>query len=447
MIKRKMDRREFLQWSGMGTAAVAGHGLVNRPGRITDGEGVNGPACTSVNIQFDAGKIPAALRVAEILKSRILEHSGVEAAFNHDAGCRVDLEMASGIGSEGFRTEAASPRHLRIVAPDSRGLLYGAGKFLRSNTYQQGSFRLGTWRGISVPEKKVRGIYFATHWFNFYQEAPITDIERYAEDLALWGYNSVFVWFDMHQFNGMPDPTAQDMIRRLQLLLNTARTAGLGTGLVLLANEAYANSPAKLRADWTAGHDGYFRAPMDHYHVELCPNKPGAIDLLLKWRGEMYGYFKDIGIDYVVIWPYDSGGCTCSLCKPWGVNGFLKAAEPVAALTHRDFPRCQIILSGWDFDKFTSSEWEGIERKFGAQRPEWVDYILPDDHGAARYTGHPPAHHPPGGIPLLSFPEISMWGAYPWGGYGANPLPNRHQRVWDTMKDSFQGGFPYSEGS
>jgi len=39
--------------------------------------------------------------------------------------------------------------------------------------------------------------------------------------------------------------------------------------------------------------------------------------------------------------------------------------------------------------------------------PRW-----PLDHGGGKV----------GGLPLLNFPEISMWGRSPWGGYGFNPL-------------------------
>ena len=34
-------------------------------------------------------------------------------------------------------------------------------------------------------------------------------------------------------------------------------------------------------------------------------------------------------------------------------------------------------------------------------------------------------HGAPGGRPVIDFPEISMWGGKPWGGYGANPLTMR----------------------
>ena len=52
----------------------------------------------------------------------------------------------------------------------------------------------------------------------------------------------------------------------------------------------------------------------------------------------------------------------------------------------------------------------------------------------------------PGGLPLLNFPEISMWGRSPWGGYGANPLPTRFEGLWKQTQGKLAGGMPYSEG-
>ena len=215
-------------------------------------------------------------RVVEILASRIRERSGINPTFREEGPCSVELNVQQGIGSEGFRIEDVSRGKVRILGNESRGLLYGVGKFLRSNTYRQGSFTLGNWRGTSVPEEPLRGIYFATHFFNFYHEAPIEKIERYVEDLGLWGYNAIFVWFDMHHFEGMQDPAAQAMIKRLNAILETAKDVGLDTGLTLIANEAYANSPAALRADWTAGHDGYFREPQGPLPRGTLPPQTGS---------------------------------------------------------------------------------------------------------------------------------------------------------------------------
>ncbi|MBP5274762.1 MAG: discoidin domain-containing protein, partial [Abditibacteriota bacterium] len=49
-------------------------------------------------------------------------------------------------------------------------------------------------------------------------------------------------------------------------------------------------------------------------------------------------------------------------------------------------------------------------------------------------------------IPLAAFPEISMYGSYPWGGFGANILADFNARVWELMKDSVSACWPYSEG-
>jgi len=52
----------------------------------------------------------------------------------------------------------------------------------------------------------------------------------------------------------------------------------------------------------------------------------------------------------------------------------------------------------------------------------------------------------PGDIPLISFPEISMHGATPWGGFGANPLPRLLQDRDAATGHLYHGGFLYSEG-
>ena len=48
---------------------------------------------------------------------------------------------------------------------------------------------------------------------------------------------------------------------------------------------------------------------------------------------------------------------------------------------------------------------------------------------------------------MVNFPEISMYICDPWGGYGANPMPQHLQKLWDSSRRYLQGGFPYSEGS
>jgi hypothetical protein len=381
--------------------------------------------------------------IARVFTRQVQQRTGIVAQAT-PAEFSVELCLTPSIGVEGYRIEDGAEGGVRICGNDERGLLYGVGKFLRLCGYQPGDLQPPTWRGSSMPVKPMRGIYFATHFHNYYHDAPVEQVEQYVQDLLLWGYNHVLVWFDMHHFNGIDDPQAQAMIERLHVILRAARQVGVGVGLGFLANEAYANSPQELRADWTAGHDGYHHEPGGHYHVELCPSQPGAPELLLRWVDEKFAAFSDLGLDVLWIWPYDQGGCTCSRCKPWGVNGFLRMAEPIAQHFRQAFPHSKVIVSTWYFDHFTDGEWAGLAQVF-AQRPAWTDYLLADDN-ADQFPPYPLEHGVPGGLPMVNFPEISMYGSYPWGGYGANPLPRHLQELWDSAQHLLEGGFPYSEG-
>jgi len=119
-------------------------------------------------------------------------------------------------------------------------------------------------------------------------------------------------------------------------------------------------------------------------------------------------------------------------------------AEAVADVFRRHSPSGKVILSTWLFDfRKDEGEWRGLAEAF-AKPPAWLDYILADSH--EDFPAYLLTHPVPGGLPLLNFPEISMWGMYPWGGYGANPLPRRFQRLWDSVGQMLSGGFPYSEG-
>lgn len=349
----------------------------------------------------------------------------------------IVMDMQSGLGDESFKIEDGAGGEIRIVGNDIRGCLYGIGRFLRDSRYEEGRFIPGKWRGASKPDKSMRGVYFATHFHNFFHDAPIEKIREYVEDIALWGFNHLTVWLDRHHYRGIKDPAAQEMIRRLRAVLASAKDVGLKIGIVSLANEGYADSPKELRANGATGRC--------HYGVELCPSKPEAVKLMLREFDEVFDTFADLSPDLFAMGPYDQGGCACEACSPWGCNGYLRIGEKVARLFKKRFPNGKVILSTWLFDYpyKTTTEWEGLSKAF-AKRPDWTDYIQADSH--ERFPQYPLIHGVPGGLPLINFPEISMWEMIPWGGFGANPLPKRFQQLWNEVKDNVDGGFPYVEG-
>jgi len=393
-------------------------------------------------IQYDSGS-DSLDALYDLARRQIERRCDANVVNQGPAGETLRLELSPDVGAESFEIADGGDHTVRIRAGDQRGLVYGMGKFLRTSRYEEG-IEPSSWRGACAPDKPLRGIYLASHFHNWYHEAPTLDVAEYVEELALWGINAIVVWFDMHHYTGIADPDALAMIERLKAVLTAAKRIGIGAALGFLANEAYANSPVEMRADWTSGHDGYHHTPGGHYHVELCPNKPGATELMLGWAAEKLEVFGDIGIDYVWLWPYDQGGCTCSQCKPWGANGFLQIAEPMARMIKEKQPGAQVILSTWYFDHFTDGEWEGLDAAL-SERPDWADYLLADDN-ADEFPPYPLQHGVPGGLPMVNFSEISMYRMGPWGGYGANPFPSHLQAVWDQAKTALAGGFPYSEG-
>ncbi|MCX7002125.1 MAG: hypothetical protein NTV22_02485, partial [bacterium] len=152
-----------------------------------------------VSVRCEAGSGAVVRRAAEILKREVRERCGARTlAPGARAELKIELKVKAGVGTEGFRIEDAAPGVIRIAGNDPRGVVYGVGKLLRLARFDKGTFEPGAWRGTSVPEKPVRGMYFASHFHNFYHDAPIEKVERYVEELALWGCNTLAVWFDMH---------------------------------------------------------------------------------------------------------------------------------------------------------------------------------------------------------------------------------------------------------
>ena len=78
-----------------------------------------------------------------------------------------------------------------VVGSDELGLYYGVGKLLHSAKWGKDSFSPVATDGVVSAACDFRAIYFAIHFYNWYQNASIEELERYLEDLLLWGYNTI----------------------------------------------------------------------------------------------------------------------------------------------------------------------------------------------------------------------------------------------------------------
>lgn len=279
----------------------------------------------------------------------------------------------------------------------------------------------------------VRGIYFATHFGNWYVNAPVESVCAYIRELAARGTNHLMLWLDTSNCYSPDAPETEALVGRLRRFIDAARDAGMRVGLVRVANEAWRNSPPEWRANPAGGRGAIMLS-------DLCPSHAGARDLIARTSSEVFGLFEHL--DFLCLWPYDSGGCGCDGCRPWGGNGFLASAGIVARVFRERFPQGQIILSTWLMDP---DEWRAIRAQLESDRLPWVDALM-----AELFRGEYPPDllrgEVPRNLPLLGFPEISMEGMTPWGGCGANPRPGAIEKRWHTFGRHLSGGFPYSEG-
>ena len=318
-----------------------------------------------------------------------------------------------------------------ISAGSYSELLNTLGRFIRNPKIENGTFK---------SKKEICAMYFASHNHNYYECAPLEEIYRHIDDIALWGTNLIRVWFDMYYFDSMED--GKEYAERLKKILRYAKSIGLKIMMTTISNEAFRTSPEHLRADWTPGHDGYVNVLQGHYHVEICPNAPGGLEKILEYRRSWFETFKDLQLDYLSITPYDEGGCSCSKCAPWGGNGYIKTVEAIIPMVKEYMPNTDLVLSLWQFGTFTETdvEFEMMNKVMDEGRLSECKYLVAEPQ-YQRYAFEKGMRRP-----ILGFPEISMCDILPWGGYGSNPIPALLQELWDRDGDKLAGGWPYSEG-
>lgn len=374
-----------------------------------------------------------------LLRERVAERLP-DAVFSDGAeigALKIRLSVDASAGKpESFRI-AETDGTWQITAADERGLYFGIGKFLHTAKWSEEGLQPTPTAGTVSPNGAFRALYCAMHLYNYYYNAPTEVIARYIDDLLLWGYNTVVCVLPIVNVDSLEDPEYLRSVGRAREVLAHTRRRGMQTGLILAANQMPLKAPHEFDND--GSFDLTFRGNHGHNY---CISKPGALDKLRElWLAEL-GAFSDIGIDCIVTWPYDEGGCGCEKCRPWGGNGYPRACRAMYDTARTVYPDVRMILSTWAFDVPQSEgEYEGLFSKLDGEL-SFADSLMIDAH--REYPAYP-LEHPPV-KPVVNFPEISMWGLYPWGGFGASALPERFQRIWNDGKKIVSGGMPYTEG-
>ena len=329
---------------------------------------------------------PVVMRTAAIVGRQIMQrcNATVEqpaalqtASVATKNGIVIELQINASLGQEGYAI-AGGDGLIVVTGGDTRGVLFGAGKLLRSSRFDgpaSAPFAPGSWRGAGSPQLRgsFRAHYFATHFSNFYQAAPLAKVSDYLEDIALWGVNTLIVAMcgpgtSPHGDGASPAPDDVWLApcwNRTRELLQLAKEIGLSAGVVFAPNLGFDSGHA-------GAHSGHSPVPFTafpdpqgvrgHFGALSCGFK-GA-DYLLKIRRQAFGGLKDIGLDWIVSWPYDDGGCGCEDDWPWGGRGFPRLSSRMAAEARSVFPALKMVVSTWCFDKpvVNGSEYEGATK-------------------------------------------------------------------------------------
>lgn len=295
-------------------------------------------------------------------------------------------------------------------------------------------------------KKSLRGMYLASHFFNYHHAAPFEESREIIADLALRGYNTLMMIIGVQHYESYSDPEAVEMIELVKRLLAYGTLCGMAPAMVMFSNTGFKTIPEGLEAQSKTDDSGRYRRDLIAvYNTEICPSKPEGMAEIERQHRAFFEAFRGTPIKYFFEWAYDEGGCLCKDCYPWVTNGFMKVAE----LDRRLIPEygfdAQLCISTWHFGLAMENEWEIFYDKLVAGEYSWAPYIM-----TAFQSGRLPKvfveRGVPEGVRFIDFPDISMCGAYTWGGFGANPISMFLDNAEKNCGAMHDGGFPYSEG-
>ena len=344
-----------------------------------------------------------------------------------------------------FALDASLPGEEAVVAVTNgaavvrggrfRSLVFGAGVLLRAIRYGTDSFELADGELRFSPANPYRIAYLARHFNNWYLRAGADELVRYVEDLALWGMNGFMMQLDYPAVDMVWASEVDKAVFAAASVALAERVHALDVDLMTFGGDNC--MPENMPPAFRATKDPKGKRGADEYNV--CPEKPGAREALLRFWREKIERRRHLAATSVMYWPFDEGGCACEKCAPWGGNGYVRLIEQLRRMNEESCPGVKHIVSTWFF---RDDDWEAFYEYLKKQ--DWIDALLIDSHGD--FPKYPLEHPLPKDIPVITFPEISMWGRFPWGGTGANPLPARFERLYRQCQHIVKGFMLYSEG-
>lgn len=388
---------------------------------------------------------PVYSKLYSIVSKRIHDRCATMCAPEGSGDYMVRFQLDSTVPAEGFRiTDLPDVAGIEIAGGDFLALMYGAGQFLHKSRYRKEGMMPTTWRGQSVPKREKRMIFFAQHFYNWYQCCSAEEIQEHIEDLTLWGINGVVSVFSCLNLTGWDDPNLEELEGLFRKTLSAARELQLKIGI------EYSNVDFMIPNENVAADKKYMLSQTGNL---VCPSTEEGFAYYQSMLSRILDYSDEFGgLDFITIWSYDEGGCSCDKCWPWGGKGFYNMAHRISKYIKSRYPKMEIWLATWYLGRTEEQkdEWPLLYKNLRSDAEKgdnWADYLLletRDDYSAVYYPvehGQPTAH-----TRLLTFPEISMCGLTPWGGFGAVCTPKLIARQEKPFAPHCCGGYLYTEG-
>lgn len=404
--------------------------------------------CRTLSVDLSALPAePVFRKLFPIVKKRIEDRCGAVCRENDDAAeYTLRFLLDESVPAEGFRLTDGADGHPGVTVSGASflALMYGAGQFLHKSHYRPEGIVPTDWRGQSVPQCEKRMIFFAQHFYNWYQRCSADEMREHIEDLALWGINGVVSVFSCLNLTGWDDPNLIPLADLFRKTLGMAREMTMKIGMEF-SNIDFSHPRTEFAADK--------RRLWSHTGNLICPSTEGGYAYYQEMLTKVLSYSDDLGgLDFLTIWAYDEGGCSCDQCWPWGGRGFYNMAHRASKYLKARYPKMEIWLATWHFGrgKGSEGEWDMLYQRLqedAAKGDNWADYLLLETRDDAPGYLYPTEHgQPTKHTKLLTFPDVSMVNITPWGGYGAACTPKLLQRWEAPFASRCNGGYIYTEG-
>lgn len=412
-------------------------------------------ASAELGVMLGQRATAAETRVAELFAERLKDRSDLTLAAAADAA-RFRLVIGTAATSDAIKRFLAAdpasaelgPDGCRIVVDPAKpewfvagespiAVVAGVGRLLRELRYADAAVEVPALDLTERPRMPNRGMYL---WARHHFFAKPDQVDRYIEEFALWGCNAIAFWFEMGMFDSFEDPAAQRWLDMYRRFYGTARRMGMKTGLIMVVNDGYKSTPQPLRIGPIIG------CP-NHY---LCPSKPGSVEQAVAWQEQVVKALPPL--DIFNLFPADPGGCSCKDCEPWPTRGYWRVAQPLADRIHEISPETEIWVDTWHLNHptFGGQDWKNLVAglDWSKERPAWfagLEVGLAPHHGFARQSAEDRKVYAEAQIPLMVFPDISMWKNHP----GMLVKNAYWQELQDELNDYppelMRGGWPYAE--